>query len=230
MPISIVDLSELASQLRRAFELTEAAQIDELGVYVYLSHGRFGWHRHVDEDELFLVLSGMVTLDSEWGSATLHAGEMVLVPKGVGHRSASMWPSHVLLARPKLLASSQNGHRRLFAPPGEESLHKVAVNRAAAAAATDFTPTPVTSVGAYGVALRRGIGFSAWEQPVAATLLLAHLGRIMVESPTEQVSLSAGQLAILAAHTPVRLAAAGDCVLLQIQRQEPLAAIPPALV
>jgi mannose-6-phosphate isomerase-like protein (cupin superfamily) len=229
MSISIVDLAEQTSQLRRPFELAEVAQLDELGVYVYLSHGRFGWHRHVDEDELFLVLNGMVTLDSEWGSVTLHAGEMVLVPKGVGHRSASAWPSHVLLARPKLLASSQNGHRRLFAPPGEELLHKVTVNRAAATIATDFTPTPVANVGAYEVALRRGIGFSTWEQLATATLLLAHLGRIMVEAPTEQASLSAGHLAVLAPHTSVRLAAAGDCVLLQFQRQDRSAALPPAL-
>ncbi len=220
MTINTVDLSDLIGRLKRPFELVEAAQLDELGVYVYLSHGRFGWHRHLDEDELFLALSGMVTLDSEWGSVTLHAGEMVLVPKGVGHRSASMWPSQVLLARPKLLAGAQNGHRRLFAPPGEAALQKVTLNRVAATAATDFTPLAVASIGAYDVHLRRGIGFSVWERPAAATLVLAHLGRVMLESPTDQVGLNAGHLAIVSAQTAIRLAAAGDCVVVQIQRQE----------
>lgn len=220
MAITTVDLSELIAQLRRPFEPIEAAQVDELGVYVYASHGRFGWHRHLDEDELFLVLNGMVNMDSEWGSLTLHAGELVLVPKGVGHRSSSPWRAVVLLVRPKLLAQAQNGKRRLYGSAEERTLQKVVVGQAAAAASTDFRLHPVAQVGAYTVALRRGTGHSPWEERPTATLIMAYLGRVLVETADGQASLITPKLALVSAGTPFRLSAAGECVVLQMGRGE----------
>lgn len=228
MAISIIDLAEQAAQLRRPFELAEIAQVDELGVFLYVSHGRFGWHRHVDEDELFLVLSGMVNLESEWGAATLHAGEMVLMPKGVGHRSISLWRSTVMLLRPKLLAQVQNGQRRLYGLAADNTLQKIAVSQAAAGVPANYDAHLLAALGAYAVTLRRGMGFSAWEQHPTATLVLAHLGRVMVETPLEQVSLAAGHLALIPTNASFRLAAAGDCVLLQVRQQTQPGASPPA--
>ncbi|MCS6843763.1 MAG: cupin domain-containing protein [Caldilineales bacterium] len=216
MAITTVDLSEVAAQLRRPFEPIEAAQVDELGVYVYVSHGRFAWHRHLDEDELFLVLNGMVAMDSEWGSLTLHAGELVVMPKGVGHRSSSPWRAVVLLLRPKLLAHAQNGKRRLYGLAEEQTLQKVVVGQAAASASTDFRLHPIAQVGAYSVALRRGTGHSPWEQRPVATLIMAYLGRVLVESTDGQASLISPKLAVVSAGTPFRLSAAGDCVCLQV--------------
>lgn len=216
--MDVVNLAEEAAKVKRPFELHEVAQLDELGVYVYVSHGRFGWHRHVDEDELFLVLSGLVSMDSEWGSLTLHAGELAVVPKGVGHRSSSMWRSNVLLLRPKLLAGSQNGQRRLFGLPGEEALLKFTLNRVAAQAEADLAPRRLVSVGAYDVVLRRGMGYSQWEQPGRDALVLSHFGRTLIEmAGGTPVSVAAGEVAVLPAGVAYRLAAAGDCVVLQVQ-------------
>ena len=216
--MDVVNLAEEAAKVKRPFELHEVAQLDELGVYVLVSHGRFGWHRHVDEDELFLVLSGLVTMDSEWGSLTLHAGELAVVPKGVGHRSSSMWRSTVLLLRPKLLAGSQNGQRRLFGLPGEEALLKFTLNRVAAQVEADLVSRRLVSVGAYDVVLRRGMGYSEWEQPGRDALALAHFGRILVETAGgARVSVGAGAMGVIPAGVAYRLAAAGDCVMLQVQ-------------
>lgn len=45
------------------------------------------WHAHEHSDELFLVLSGVVHIDTEQGSQTLHPNELWVVPAGMRHRA-----------------------------------------------------------------------------------------------------------------------------------------------
>lgn len=47
--------------------------------------GTFGWHSHVDEDELFMVLDGRLRIEMEANVVELAAGELFVVPKGVRH-------------------------------------------------------------------------------------------------------------------------------------------------
>lgn len=47
--------------------------------------GTLAWHAHADEDELFLVLKGRLTLEFEDGSVALGPGESYVVPRGVRH-------------------------------------------------------------------------------------------------------------------------------------------------
>jgi mannose-6-phosphate isomerase-like protein (cupin superfamily) len=44
------------------------------------------WHVHADSDELFYILSGQLHLDTDEGTATVGAGELLVVPAGTRHR------------------------------------------------------------------------------------------------------------------------------------------------
>ena len=44
------------------------------------------WHIHENEDELFLVLDGVLDVHEKDGNVTLHPGEMCMVGRGVEHR------------------------------------------------------------------------------------------------------------------------------------------------
>src|SRR5476651_1133684 len=44
------------------------------------------WHIHADSDELFYVLSGQFHLDTDESTATVDAGELLVVPAGTRHR------------------------------------------------------------------------------------------------------------------------------------------------
>ncbi len=217
MAITTVSLSELSPKLKKPFELVEVAQVDELGVYVYVAHGRLGWHRHVDEDELFLVLSGLVVMESEWGGLTLHAGELALMPKGVGHRSHSMWRSLVLLVRPKILAHSQNGHRRLYGVPGDEFIRKINLNRAGAEILPDYSLHVLEEMGAYQVLLQRGVGISPWwRQESGSRLVMAQSDRGIIEDSEGETPLAQGEIAIIPPQTHFRIHAERSCLMLHI--------------
>ncbi len=62
--------------------------------------GTFDWHRHEAEDELFLVLSGTLTLRLRSGDVVLNEGEFFIVPRGVEHQPHAEEEVHVLLFEP----------------------------------------------------------------------------------------------------------------------------------
>lgn len=56
-------------------------------VRIARAEGAFPWHSHPDNDELFLVVEGELCIDFRSHTERLLAGEMVIVPKGVEHRT-----------------------------------------------------------------------------------------------------------------------------------------------
>ena len=73
------------------------------GQYVKLAklEGEFDWHQHTDEDELFLVVSGCLTIKLRDRDVTLEEGEFFIVPRGAEHQPVAEQEAHVLLFEPK---------------------------------------------------------------------------------------------------------------------------------
>jgi mannose-6-phosphate isomerase-like protein (cupin superfamily) len=62
--------------------------------------GEFIWHHHPNEDELFLVLEGVLRLEFRDGEVRLKPGEFYIVPRGVEHRPVAQEEVHLLLFEP----------------------------------------------------------------------------------------------------------------------------------
>ena len=62
--------------------------------------GEFVWHSHADEDELFLVISGQLTMELRDRTIELGPGELFIVPRGVEHRPVAAGVAEVLLFEP----------------------------------------------------------------------------------------------------------------------------------
>ena len=49
--------------------------------------GDFVWHSHANEDELFMVLKGILLIDFRDGrTVKVEEGEIIIIPKGIEHR------------------------------------------------------------------------------------------------------------------------------------------------
>ena len=46
----------------------------------------FLWHKHDEEDEMFMVIKGKLMIDFRDGTKEISPGEMIVVPKGIEHR------------------------------------------------------------------------------------------------------------------------------------------------
>lgn len=66
-------------------------------------HGEFTWHHHDDEDELFLVIKGRLTLKLEDRDILLNEGEFFIVPRGIEHKPVAEDEAHILLLEPATL-------------------------------------------------------------------------------------------------------------------------------
>ena len=62
--------------------------------------GEFVWHRHEHEDEMFLVLKGILVIRMRDRAVTLQPGEMYIVPRDTEHQPVADDEVHVLLVEP----------------------------------------------------------------------------------------------------------------------------------
>ncbi|HEY0179801.1 MAG TPA: cupin domain-containing protein [Dokdonella sp.] len=62
--------------------------------------GEFVWHRHDDEDELFLVVKGSLRMRLRDRDVAIEEGEFFIVPRGVEHQPVAEQETHVLLFEP----------------------------------------------------------------------------------------------------------------------------------
>jgi quercetin dioxygenase-like cupin family protein len=63
--------------------------VDDFVLRCSLVKGDFHWHRHTDQDELFLCHSGSLCVETREEKIVLSPGEGTVVPKGVEHRTSS---------------------------------------------------------------------------------------------------------------------------------------------
>ncbi|MBI3142229.1 MAG: cupin domain-containing protein [Bacteroidetes bacterium] len=62
--------------------------------------GQFTWHRHDDQDEMFMVLQGDLTIHFSGFDRQLATGDMLVVPRGMDHCPESTHGAVILLFEP----------------------------------------------------------------------------------------------------------------------------------
>jgi mannose-6-phosphate isomerase-like protein (cupin superfamily) len=81
-----VELLAAAEALEEYWSPKVVARVNDQYVKVAKLHGQLVWHRHNNEDELFYVLRGNLTIEYEGGhKVRLKPGSLHVVPKGVLH-------------------------------------------------------------------------------------------------------------------------------------------------
>ena len=62
--------------------------------------GEFVWHKHDEEDEMFLVVEGSFNMELRDKTVELSKGDFIIIPKGVEHRPVALEEAQVLLFEP----------------------------------------------------------------------------------------------------------------------------------
>jgi mannose-6-phosphate isomerase-like protein (cupin superfamily) len=77
------------------------AECNENYLKVAKFKGEFIWHKHDNEDELFLVIKGKLCIRLRDQDIHLEPGECVVIPKGTEHMPVAEEEVEVLLIEPK---------------------------------------------------------------------------------------------------------------------------------
>ncbi len=70
--------------------------------------GEFIWHKHENEDELFLVVKGKLKIAFRDKIVSIDENELIIIPKGVEHKPIAEKEVSVLLFEPKSTLNTGN--------------------------------------------------------------------------------------------------------------------------
>ena len=62
--------------------------------------GEFVWHKHDNEDEMFMVIKGTFKMEFRDRTETINPNEFIIVPRGIEHRPVAEDEVSVLLFEP----------------------------------------------------------------------------------------------------------------------------------
>jgi len=100
MAHSPVDIAEKLSMFSEYWSPKTVAWLNDYEIKVVKVQGEFTWHTHPDTDEMFLVTSGMLTIQLRDGNVALGPGQLFVVPRGVEHCPVADGEAHAVLIEP----------------------------------------------------------------------------------------------------------------------------------
>lgn len=77
---------------------------DQYVMLVRAEGDKIPWHSHENEDEMFLVIDGVLNILERDKTTTIKAGEFYIVPKGIEHRVVPEGAVKLMLFEPKNIA------------------------------------------------------------------------------------------------------------------------------
>lgn len=100
--MNTINLNEKYAKIDGHWHPYIVAELNNNYVKLAKLQGDFVWHKHDEEDELFIVVEGTLMMDfRDKPTAEVKAGEILVVPKGVEHRPWTKGEVKVMLVEPK---------------------------------------------------------------------------------------------------------------------------------
>ena len=107
------------SKFKKFSNLWEPKVIAEMNNYQFKLakiKGEFVRHKHLDSDEVFIVLEGKMNIEFENATAEINEGEMIVVPKGEIHKPFAKEECKIMLVEPIGVVNTGDTDGSLTAP------------------------------------------------------------------------------------------------------------------
>jgi mannose-6-phosphate isomerase-like protein (cupin superfamily) len=114
----------MAEKFARISEQWQPKIVAELNGQLVKVQGTFPWHYHDDVEEMFLVWRGRLRVEFRDRIVELGPGELVVVPRGVEHRTAADEEAEVILFEPSGVLNTGNVIDEKFTAPWREDLSR----------------------------------------------------------------------------------------------------------
>jgi mannose-6-phosphate isomerase-like protein (cupin superfamily) len=92
-----VNLAEKLASFDDVFSPRIVGYYNDDKIQVAKVHGDFVWHAHPETDDLIVVVAGRLVVETREEVVELGPGELVVVPRGVEHRTRANEETHTLL-------------------------------------------------------------------------------------------------------------------------------------
>lgn len=106
--MNVINLQAKLNQITEHWQPHIVGELNDQHVKLAKLKGEFMWHAHDDEDELFLILHGSLTMRLRDREVQLKEGDVFIVPRGVEHLPVAEEECHVLLFEPATTLNTGN--------------------------------------------------------------------------------------------------------------------------
>jgi mannose-6-phosphate isomerase-like protein (cupin superfamily) len=95
-----INLDEKFSFIHTHWDPKVICELNNQQVKLVKFRGKFDWHKHDKEDELFLVINGKFEMQFRDKTISIHENELIIVPRGTEHCPKAKEEVSVLLFEP----------------------------------------------------------------------------------------------------------------------------------
>jgi mannose-6-phosphate isomerase-like protein (cupin superfamily) len=106
--IQAVNIKEKLTKVTEYWHPGIVGELNESHIKLGKLKGKFLWHHHDTEDELFMVIKGNLVIKLRDGEVHIREGEFAIIPHGVEHMPVAEEEVHVLLMEPKSTRNTGN--------------------------------------------------------------------------------------------------------------------------
>jgi mannose-6-phosphate isomerase-like protein (cupin superfamily) len=103
-----INIAEKFARFSEQWQPKIVAELNGQEVKLVKVQGTFPWHHHDDVEEMFLVWRGRFRVEFRDRIVELGPGELVIVPRGVEHRTAADEEAEVILLEPAGVLNTGN--------------------------------------------------------------------------------------------------------------------------
>lgn len=112
-----VNLAEKFALINEHWRPKVVGELNNQEVKLVKFIGEFPWHKHENEDEMFMAIKGNFRIEFRDKIIELSEGEFIIVPRGVEHRPVAEMEVEVLLFEPKNVKNTGNIEDAQFTAP-----------------------------------------------------------------------------------------------------------------
>jgi mannose-6-phosphate isomerase-like protein (cupin superfamily) len=106
--MSVINVEEKFKLFSDLWSPKKVGELNGQQILLAKLKGEFLFHKHDNEDELFMVIKGSLEIELRDKTVTLNKGEFYIVPRGVEHKPIAKEEVHLLLFEPLSIKHTGN--------------------------------------------------------------------------------------------------------------------------
>ncbi len=106
--MNVINIKQKLSQFSDHWNPRIIGELNGQQVKAAKLKGEFIWHQHDNEDEMFLVVSGILKMEFRDKTEVIRPGEIIIVPKKIEHRPVAEDEVEILLFEPASTLNTGN--------------------------------------------------------------------------------------------------------------------------
>jgi mannose-6-phosphate isomerase-like protein (cupin superfamily) len=96
-PLEVIDAQRIADECTYKWYNQTLCRVNDSVVRIGVIEGEYHWHKHDHDDEFFYVVEGVLDVDLQDRTFTLHPRQGLVVPRGCVHRTRASQRTVILM-------------------------------------------------------------------------------------------------------------------------------------